>query len=293
MRRIETTTSRTAQWTCASRAASFLESDDHFHSDDKIAVLLVPAFLRLLLSIPLSRRFICRILAPRGIYAYTIARTKYIDAVFRQALSEGFDQVLIFGAGFDTRALRFQRFAGDTRIFELDMLPIQKAKLGRYAQRGLRIPGNLEFISIDFDKESLDEKLDKAGFDRGGRSLFILEGVLMYLRPESVDATFKVIREFAGERSEVVFDCVRASVLRRAGEHYGERAITASVARAGEGWQFGIEEEAIEPFLAKYGLKLSERNAAQDLERLYFTDAAGKNLARVNGTHFLVRAVKP
>ena len=110
--RIETTTSRTAEWTCVSRAASSLESDNHYRSDDHIALLLVPTFLKLLLKltthIPLIRRFYSQVLAPKGIYEYTIARTKYIDAVFKETLADGFDQILIFGAGFDTRALRFQ-----------------------------------------------------------------------------------------------------------------------------------------------------------------------------------------
>ena len=107
-KRIETRTSRTAEWTCVSRAASSLESDSHYRSDDYIALLLVPTFIKLLLHIPLVRRLFTRFISPKGIYEYTIARTKYIDAVFKDILAQGFDQILIFGAGFDTRALRFK-----------------------------------------------------------------------------------------------------------------------------------------------------------------------------------------
>jgi methyltransferase (TIGR00027 family) len=292
-RRIETATSRTAAWTCVSRAASSLESDDRYRSDDHIALLLVPAFLRLLLHIPLVRRFYGQVLAPKGIYEYTIARTKYIDAVFKEALAAGFDQILVFGAGFDTRALRLQAEAGQTRIFELDVPITQQAKLDQYAQRGLIIPANVEFISIDFDRESLPEKLEEARFGKGERSLFVLEGLLMYLQPESVDETLKVIQEFAGEGSEVVFDYVRASVLRQAGSYYGEREIVKAVAKAGERYHFGIEDEELEGFLKKYGLRASEHQDAQDLEQRYFTDASGEIVGRVNGTHCLVRAVKP
>jgi methyltransferase (TIGR00027 family) len=292
-RRIETTTSRTAAWTCVSRAASSLESDTHYRSDDHIALLLVPAFLRLLLHVPLVRRFYSQVLAPKGIYEYTIARTKYIDAAFEEALAEGFDQILIFGAGFDSRALRFQTEAAGTRIFELDVPITQQAKLDQYAQRALSVPANVEFISIDFDRESLSEKLEEAGFGKGGRNLFVLEGLLMYLQPESVDKTFKVIEEFAGEGSEVVFDYVRASVLRQAGSYYGEREIVKTVAKAGERWHFGIEERELQGFLKKYGLRTSEHRNAQDLEQRYFTDASGEIVGRVNGTHCLVRAVKP
>jgi methyltransferase (TIGR00027 family) len=292
-RRIEIATSRTAQWTCVSRAASALESDSRYRTDDHVALLLVPAFLRVLLHIRLFRRFYSQVIAPKGIYEYTIARTKYIDAVFQEDLTRGFDQILIFGAGFDTRALRFGQQAGDTRIFELDVPITQRAKLGQYQRRGLTIPANVVFISIDFDRESLSEKLEEAGYRRGRRSLFVLEGLLMYLQPESVDETFKVIEGFAGEGSEVVFDYVRASVLRHEGTYYGEREIVRTVARAGEQWCFGIEESELERFLKKYGLRAREHKDAQDLERMYFTDAAAKVTGRVNGTHCLVRAMKP
>jgi len=295
-RRIDTRTSRTAEWTCVSRAASSLESDSHYRSNDHIALLLVPTFLKIFMklvaNIPLIKKFYSQVVAPNGIYEYTIARTKYIDAVFKEILAEGFDQILIFGAGFDTRALRFQTEAGDTKIFELDVQITQEAKLGQYEKRGLSIPANVEFISIDFDKESLSDKLEEAGFVRDGRSLFVLEGLLMYLQPESVDETFKVIENFAGEGSEVVFDYVRASVLRQEGSCYGERDIVKSVAKAGERWYFGIEEGELERFLKKYGLRVSEHKDALELERMYFTDPSGEIVGRINGTHCLVRGKK-
>ena len=289
-RRIETATSRTAQWTCVSRAASALESDQHYRSDDRIALLLVPTFLRLALHIPLVRRWYSRAMAPKGIYEYTIARTKYIDAVFKEVLAAGFDQILIFGAGFDTRALRFQREAASTKLFELDVPITQQAKLGQYQRLGLSIPHNIEFIAINFDKESLSDKLEQAGFGKGGRTLFLLEGLLMYLQPESVDETFQVMAGFAGQGSEVVFDYVRAPVLRQEGLYYGEREILETVAKAGERWHFGIEEAQLEGFLNRYGLRLVEHVDAQELERMYFTDASGKVVGRINGTHCLVRA---
>jgi methyltransferase (TIGR00027 family) len=257
-----------------------------------MALLLVPTFLKLLLHVPLVRRFYSRVLAPKGIYEYTIARTKTIDAAFKEALAEGVEQILIFGAGFDTRALRFQAQAGDTRIFELDVPITQQAKRDQLANRGLSIPANLEFIAIDFDRESLPDKLDAAGFRRGRRSLFVLEGLVMYLQPASVDATFKVIADFAGPDSEVVFDYVRASVLRQAGATYGEEEIATTVAQAGEGWQFGLEEGELPGFLDTYEFRVREHWDAHDLERRYFTTASGALVGRVNGTHCLVRAVK-
>jgi methyltransferase (TIGR00027 family) len=291
-RRIETTTSRTAEMTCLSRAASFMETDACYKSDDTIAPLLLPDYMRLLFRFASIRRYITRKMAPHGMYEYVIARTKYMDAVFTRALVEQFDQILIFGAGFDTRALRFQNEAHHTRLFELDVKATQQAKIGQYINRGLPVPANLTFIAIDFDKESLPDKLDEAGFRKDQRSLFILEGLLMYLQPESVQATFQTIQNYAGSHSWVAFDFIYASVLRKESLYYGEAEIVDTVSKAGEQWQFGIEKGAIEQFLHPYGFKLLDEKDAAALEKAYFSDPNGKVISRINGAHCLVMAEK-
>jgi methyltransferase (TIGR00027 family) len=233
-----------------------------------------------------------RAFAPAGIYEYVITRTKYIDAVFKRALAQSFDQVLLFGAGFDTRALRFQPAAQQTRVFELDAPITQQAKLQQYQKCGLDIPSNVAFIAIDFDKESLPNKLDMGGFQRGQKSLFVLEGLLMYLEPESVQATFRTIQTYAGRGSLVVFDYVRASVLRHENTLYGEAGVTQSVSSAGEQWRFGIEPEEVSSFVAAYGFQVSDHKNAKELEEMFFTDANGRLVGHINGTHCIVTAAK-
>jgi methyltransferase (TIGR00027 family) len=291
-RRIETTTSRTAEMTCLSRACSALETDSHYKSDDYIAPLLLPSYIKPLLHISLARKLFSRIVAPKGIYEYVIARTKYIDAIFKQALADQFDQILIFGAGFDTRALRFQAKIQNTQIFELDVPITQQAKIRQYHKRQLVVPPNLTFISIDFDREPLPMRLDEAGFRKQQRTLFVLEGLLMYLQSESVHVTLQTIQEYAGKCSWVVFDYVYASVLRNEGSYYGESEIVKMVSSADENWHFGIEKGKIEQFLSAYGLKLTNQKNEKELEKAYFTDKDGKVVGRVNSTHCLVTAEK-
>ena len=278
--------------TCLSRACSAVETNRHYKSDDHIAPLLLPSVLKPLIHVHLARRLFTKMLAPKGIYEYVIARTKYIDTVFRLALENKLDQVLIFGAGFDTRAIRFQEKMGNTKVFELDVPSTQQAKIIQYQKRHVYVPPNLTFIAIDFDKESLSIKLDEAGFFRQRRSLFLLEGLVMYLQPDSVGETFQTIRDYAGKGSLVVFDYVYASVLRNEGMYYGEVEITDTVSSAGEQWQFGIEKGQIEHFLARYAMRLMDHKDAKDLEQVYFSDSNGKTIGRVNGTHCLVTAEK-
>jgi methyltransferase (TIGR00027 family) len=291
-RRILTKTSRTASWTCVSRAASSLEPDAHYRSGDTLALLLVPDMLGSLLHTGIARRLYSRFMAPKGVYEYTIARTKYIDEVLRESLSKRVDQVVIFGAGFDTRALRFHREALTTTFFELDAPVTQAAKARRYAERELSVPDNLVFVPLNFEMDSLIGKLQEAGFKPALRNLYILEGVLMYLEAGSVQETMTIIANTAGLGSDVVFDYVHASVLRREGVHYGEQEILETVAKAGESWQFGLDQDDLGGFLTRYGLELIDHVDGPGLEKRYFTDPSGRVVGRVNGAHGLVRARK-
>ncbi len=289
-KRIESKTSRTAEMTCLTRAISHAETESHYHSDDQLAARLLPDPFKALVRTRLLRAFHRRFFAPAGIYEYVIARTKYIDAAFQQALSEGFEQVLIFGAGFDTRALRFP--SQHTRVFELDAPVTQRAKIGQYQRRGLSVPPNLAFVPVDFDRQSLPERLDSAGFQKGQRSLFLLEGLLMYLQPDSVQATMRTIQEYAGTGSRIVFDYVRASVLRGENTLHGEARLVQTVNDANEAWRFALEPGEVAAFVAAHGFQLSDHKCVAELEAAYFQDANGRRVGRVNGTHCLVTAAK-
>jgi len=291
-RRIGRKASRTAAMTCLSRAASSLERNPCYRSGDHVAERLLPGPIRALIHVPLFRRFLVRQLAPAGVYEYVIARTKYVDAVFKSALAEGFEQVLLFGAGYDTRALRFRAEAQRTRVFELDAQRTQEAKLGQFKRRNLEVPPNVVFVPADLDEDPVSDRLDQAGFRRGRKSLFILEGLVMYLEPESVRRTLQLVGRYAGEGSRLVFDYVRSSVLRRENTLYGEAQLVRSVSRAGERWRFGLEPGDVAPFVASFGFTATDHRCARELEASYFTDADGRPAGRVNGTHCIVTAAR-
>lgn len=195
-------------------------------------------------------------------------------------------------AGFDTPALRFLSLVQHTRIFELDAPITQQAKIQQYGRHRLSIPPNVVLVAIDFDRESLPDRLDAAGFQRDQRNLFVLEGLLMYLEPESVRATFRTIQKYAGPGSWIIFDYVQDSVLRHENKLYGEEGLVQMVARSGEQWRFGLEPEEVDSFLATHCFDVSDHKDAQQLEAIYFTDPNGRLVGRVDGTHCLVTAVR-
>jgi methyltransferase (TIGR00027 family) len=284
-KRIEHNTSRTAQYTCMSRAASYLDKRPEYRCDDHIAVKLVPGYLIPFMKIGMVRRF-----SPKGIYEYVIARTRYIDSVFKDAVEKDFPQILVFGAGFDSRGIRFLGTDSKTKVFELDVPITQNRKIEHLRELGIEIHPNITFIPIDFNKESPGRKLIEYGFRKNKRSLFILEGLTMYLDPGSVDLTFRMISEFAGSGSEVVFDYIYSSVLREENLYYGEKAIRNKVRKADEGWVFGLEKGEIKKFLEKYDLDLVEDLDSKGLENRYFRDGNGNIIARINGTHCITHA---
>ena len=208
------------------------------------------------------------------------------------ALKQGFDQIVIFRAGFDSRAQRFSEANKKSKIFELDAPITQGNKLKAFKDKRIMIPENLIYAPINFNKDSLADKLTDAGFENNRKTLFLLEGVTMYLSDDAVDTTFKFIRDVAGKGSWVVFDYIYAGVLRQENKYYGEKDILKTVAKAGEAWSFSLEEGAIETFLHKYGFTLKDHSNAQALEKRYLKNQEGKIVGRINGTHSIATGIK-
>jgi methyltransferase (TIGR00027 family) len=291
--RIETKASRTANFACLLRAASFVDRRQCYSGPDGIAYVLVPAFFRLLLKSRWLFSLFSRPFFPSGMYEYVIARTRYFDAVFIEALEHGFDQVVIFGAGFDSRALRFANLNRGTRVFELDASTTQQEKLKAFQLKKLVVPENVIFVPIDFNKESAKDKMAQAGFVAGKKSLFLLEAVTMYLPQDAVESTLRFIEEVSGTGSLIAFDYIYAGVLRRENKYYGERGFSLkTLTRVGEEWTFALEEGEVEQFLGRHGFSLRDHSGKPELEDRYFLDSDGAIVGKINGTGAIATGVK-
>ena len=289
-KRIEKRTSMTAEMTCLMRALSYRDRSSIYRSNDYIAPLLISSFLNTLAKTSIFRN-IYKYLAPKGIYEYIIARTKYIDEVFEK-YKQDIGQVVLLGAGFDSRSIRFNDQLKHAAFFELDSPITQESKLARLKEKKIKIPANINYIPINFNKETIMEKLTEYGFLRDRVSLFLLEGLTMYLNEKSIDATFNMIYDIAARGSMVVFDYVYSSVIRRENTYRDEGKISNMVGAFGEKWSFGIEKGDINHFLSKYGFTLTDEANSTALEKRYFTNIKGNLIHHVNGTHCIVTAKK-
>jgi len=226
-------------------------------------------------------------------YEYVITRTRYFYAVFTEALEHVFSQIVIFGAGFDSRALRFSRLNQGTRVFELDAPTTQQEKLKACQLKKLVIPGNLIFVPINFNKESVADKMAQAGFVPGRKSLFLLEAVTMYLPQDAVESTFRFIEDVSGTGSLIVFDYIYAGVLRQENKYYGEREVSLkTLAKVGEEWMFALEEGEVERFLSRHGFSLTDHSGKPELEDRYFKNSKGVIVGKINGTGAIATGIK-
>lgn len=290
IRRIDSKSSKTAAFTCMYRAASYFEKNEFYKSEDYIAPRLLPGLIYFLVK--------CKCLNfqwsffPKGIYEYVIARTKLIDRIFKESIENGINQILIFGAGFDSRSIRFNKINIKTKIYELDSSHTQTAKIKQFIKRGISLPDNTIYIPIDFNVDSISDKLLQNGFSPNKKTLFLMEGLIMYLNIEAVDELFKLIYDLASPESRVIFDYIYASVLRKENIYYGEKSIYEKVNSVQESWLFGIEKGEIESFLKKYNFNLIQNLTSDDLEKMFFKDDFDNILGKINGTHCIAHIEK-
>src|ERR1700733_10810434 len=140
--------------------------------------------------LPLLRTALIRFVDWRwaGARASAVARTCFIDRLLVEALATGVDQVVILGAGFDSRAYRLPGM-DRVSVFEVDRREVQQAKCECLEKRLNGLPPHVAFVEVDFLRQSVPEVLASAGFALSRPAFFIWEGVTNYLDSAAVDST--------------------------------------------------------------------------------------------------------
>lgn len=120
------------------------------------------------------------------------------------AKANGKIQYVICGAGSDT--FSFRNDDPNIEIFEIDHPDTQRYKLDKIAQLEWNIPKNVHFVSVDFEKERMTEKLIESGFDVNKKTFFSILGVSYYLTLDVFSETLAQIAKLSALGSVVVFD---------------------------------------------------------------------------------------
>ena len=217
---------------------------------------------------PLLRRIVER-RAP-GSLGFSLIRTREFDQALTLELERGAMQIVLLGAGYDTRALRFADLIQSRLVFELDHPATQERKLDRLSRACLEFPDNVLFVPVDFNaiQGRFERALLDAGFDQSLTTLFLWEGVSYYLPESSVRRVMNFVRA-CGRNSSIVFDyALRAFVE---GDHgtFGGVQVARWLERIGEPFHFGLAPDEVEPFLSSCGLTLERDLGPEELEQLH------------------------
>jgi methyltransferase (TIGR00027 family) len=205
------------------------------------------------------------------------ARTHHIDAALKRAAADGVTQVVILGAGFDSRAYRFRQAYPQLRFFEVDLPNTSKQKRAALAEHFGAVPDYVRYAPIDFDKQKLGDVLPKLGYERKKKTLFIFEGVTMYVAEAGNAETLKFIRAHSAPGSRVIYDYLLRDVAeKRYGSYYAAQRIANSVAMRGEPYVTGWTPEEATAFAKKQGLVVVEDVGHKELVERYLTGSDGK-----------------
>jgi len=140
------------------------------------------------------------------------------------------------------------------------------------------LPGHVTYVPLDLAVHELGPQLRACGYDPADRTLFVLEGLLLYLPPEAVDELLAFIRANSGRGSAIVFDYIPQSVADGTCELEIGKNMAKNVAAVGEPFRFGLKEGTLGQFLAERGFVNIKDLTSDDYRKLYFH---GKNAERL------------
>ena len=217
-------------------------------------------------------------LAP-GFHEHIISRTRFIDDLIEKSATEGVEQYVILGAGYDSRAHRLE-LPSSLKIFEVDQPEVQDRKRSKIPKE-LPNSENVTYVTVDFAHQSLTERLLNSGFDRTKSTVFTLEGVTQYISKEAFNSTMKEMSRLCQKTSSIfALSFVNELLNKNPEDCFGRGYLNPekkanlikklSAKAAGEPWISFYSTEEIEGLLSENGYSIKENVTLEDLNSLYF-----------------------
>ncbi len=181
-----------------------------------------------------------------GIVPHYLARKRWIEIAVREALAGGAARVVVLGAGFDTLAWRLHGEFPEVEFLELDHPATQRVK-----RRALGEAANFSYGQVDLALQSL---ADSPGLDASMSTVFVAEGLTMYLREERVAALLRDFAALAGPAGRVVFTFMEQNAAGSIGFRGQNPLVAAWLKLRSEPFLWGIRRDRLPGFLASCGL---------------------------------------
>jgi methyltransferase (TIGR00027 family) len=261
------TPARTAEYMALFRALESARSPGRRLFEDRDAERFLRPTMRAVARaarVPLAQSSIVAFIDRRwpGPRPSGVVRTRVIDDFVTDALRDGCTQLLLLGAGYDTRATRLRAAASST-VFEVDHPVTQARKRKAAGMHGTQV----RYVPLDFESDPLAPALLDAGFDRIQRTCVVWEGVFSYLTPEAIDVTLAALVGLCAAGSRIVLTYVDQRAIDEPDAH--SQAWFGAVTGVGEPFRTGLDPSCASAFFATRGLgMLNDESTADAAERL-------------------------
>lgn len=252
----------TAGGVVALRALCHSSSDPRLHIEDPFAIRFVESRLaRAIATSSVLQHLMCRKLERQhpGALGHLITRTKTIDeAIEHLTNKEDGLQLVLLGAGYDTRAYRLKTLR-DVAVFEVDQhfMSCEKQKKCACFKPVCK---ELVHLSADFNAQSVADILYSCEqYNPALPTLFVWEGVTVYLSSDSVNSMFYGLREMSlrapGSTQYLYFTFSDKALLTPKGRRrlYGGKEFYEYASGIGEEVRSGLDPRGLEKDLLAWG----------------------------------------
>jgi methyltransferase (TIGR00027 family) len=228
----------------------------------------------------------------RALRAFMAVRSRYAEDQLAAAVAHGVRQYVVLGAGQDTFAYRNPYLSAGLRVFEVDHPATQAWKRELLSAAAIPIPAALAIAPVNFERETLGDGLQCAGFRCDVAAFFSWLGVTPYLSREAFQATLRFVVAMPGP-SGIVFDYAVARSSLKFLERMALDALSWRVAAGGEPFQLFFRPQELVSDLKRMGFAHIEDLGRKEMNARYFTGRSDR-LEITNGlAHLLYAQVAP
>ncbi len=208
--------------------------------------------------------------------AIVVARSRFVEDELSMAIKQGIRQYVILGAGLDTFSYRNPYPDAGLRVFETDYPATQEWKRQQLNAVNISIPESLTFVPIDFETQSLKDRLQEAGFKADEPSFFSWLGVTMYLNRETVMTTMKHIASSAPSGSLIIFDYTVPPCSQNFIHRFVFRLLARKMAALGEPWQTFFDPQQLAMELKDIGFSHVKDFDPENINSRFFSNRTDK-----------------
>jgi len=208
--------------------------------------------------------------------AIVVARSRFVEDELSRAIKQGIHQYVILGAGLDTFSYRNPYSDTGLRVFEIDYPATQEWKRQQLNAANISIPESLTFVPIDFESQSLGDRLQEVGFKTDKPSFFSWLGVTMYLNKETVMSTMKYITSSTPSGSLIIFDYTVPPSSQNFIRRFVFRLLARKMAAIGEPWQTFFDPQQLAMELKDIGFAHVEDFDPENINSRFFSNRTDK-----------------